>query len=134
MTYGNAGTYDIIKAVARHRELEPGDLTGPSRKAETVLARQMAMYLMVERGGIPSVDAGTALNRDHSTVLYGARSMAKRMEADSEIRREVEIIADWIQGAREATAAQMQEAQAAQLHEGRASQAHEAAAARRQTG
>jgi hypothetical protein len=70
----------IIGEVATRHGLTTQALKGPSRRKPIVIARQEAMYLMVEEEAWSTTQIGRALgDRDHSTVIYGVRSHLKRL-------------------------------------------------------
>ncbi len=80
----------VIQETARHFGVSVDDLKGKSRRKEIALARQVAMYLAREETDAALAAIGAALGgRDHSTVLYGHEKIAKAIEADDQLRREV---------------------------------------------
>lgn len=80
----------VIQETARHFGVSVEDLKGKSRRKEIALARQVAMYLAREETDAALAAIGAALGgRDHSTVLYGHEKIAKAIEADDQLRREV---------------------------------------------
>lgn len=61
---------EIINAAARTVYLNPGDITGKSKAGYIVSARRAVAHIAREHGY--SYHAiGAALNRDHSTIVYG---------------------------------------------------------------
>lgn len=52
-------------------------ILGVRRDARTVQARQLVMYI-ARREGLSFERIGTAMRRDHSTVVYGVRAEEKR--------------------------------------------------------
>lgn len=77
--------------VANQWELSGATLASKERDRETSVARQAAMYLIKEVLEVPLARIGRAFGgRDHSTVLYSLRQVAKRMDADHGFRRRIE--------------------------------------------
>ena len=64
----------IIAATARAFDVDPGDITGPSRARHVVEARQVAIALILKLRGVAKSEIGRIINRDHSTVLYNLRA------------------------------------------------------------
>ena len=60
------------------------ELCGKSRVHETVLARQVAMYVM-RRLGARVVTVGKLLKRDASTVSYGAEVVREMVRRDDSV-------------------------------------------------
>lgn len=88
-------TSDIIEATARHFEIEPADLTGPSREWVFSHPRQIAYLICNEVNGdsLPRIGQNFGW-RDHSTVLSGIRAVKRRncpdeMEAIRLIKEEL---------------------------------------------
>lgn len=68
----------IIEAVCKHFKLSSGDLRGSSRKASLVFARQILMYLLRKKLGLPLEQVGEIIGgRDHSTVIYGVEKIER---------------------------------------------------------
>ncbi|HEY76338.1 MAG TPA: chromosomal replication initiator protein DnaA [Thermoflexia bacterium] len=83
----------ILETVARHYQISQGDLTGPSRARRFARPRQIAMYLMREETSASLSQIGRALGgRDHSTVLHACERVARMIEEDEHLRREVAAI------------------------------------------
>ena len=63
---------EIIARVAKLHDVDPDDITGPSRHAELCEARFCIMRELRDKGwSTPRI--GRLLNRDHSTVVHGLR-------------------------------------------------------------
>lgn len=72
----------IIKQVAAQHNLSSADLTGPSRFAHVVKARQEAMYRIRKETKLSTTQIGKVIGgRDHATVLWGVKAHARRLEA-----------------------------------------------------
>jgi chromosomal replication initiation ATPase DnaA len=70
----------IATAVAKAHGISFRDLIGKRRLRYLVRARQEAMYLMVRFTTLSLPQIGTILgDRDHTTILYGARVHAHRL-------------------------------------------------------
>ena len=84
---------DVLQATATYHQLSLDDLLSKRRTKEVVRARQIAMYLAREETDASLPEIGAAIGgRNHSTVLYGYQKIAKSVEADAALRREVSEI------------------------------------------
>lgn len=80
----------IVEAVARFYDFQEDDLRGSRRTKHLALARQVAMYLSREETKTSLLQVGAALgNRDHTTVLHGHDKIARQIEEDEQLRRDV---------------------------------------------
>jgi len=70
----------IVKAIAAHYGIPSADLLGKSQIRETVLPRQIAMYLCREKLKLPFQKIGEIFGRDHSTVMASVRLIQNRIE------------------------------------------------------
>jgi chromosomal replication initiation ATPase DnaA len=68
----------IIEVVAAHFDYHPAVLTGKSRIAEHVNARQLAMTLAHKRGH-SYAEIGRAFSKHHTSVMAGIESYQNRM-------------------------------------------------------
>jgi len=83
----------VLQATAKYHQLSMDDLLSKRRTKEVVRARQIAMYLAREETDASLPEIGAAIGgRNHSTVLYGYQKIAKSVEADAALRREVSEI------------------------------------------
>jgi chromosomal replication initiator protein len=81
---------EIVATVADFYRFEQDDLRGSRRTKDLALARQVAMYLSREETTSSLAQIGMALgNRDHTTVLHGHDKIARRIEEDDQLRRDV---------------------------------------------
>ncbi len=80
----------IIEAVAEHYGISAADITGRSRAARVAEPRQVAMYLMREDtdASLPAIGALIG-GRDHTTVIYGCEKIARLVEQDANLRRDL---------------------------------------------
>ncbi|SJZ56618.1 chromosomal replication initiator protein DnaA [Mycoplasmopsis verecunda] len=71
----------IIKAVSKYYKIPTKDILSNSRKAEIVVARHIAMYMISIQLDYSSTELGKVFKKDHSTVLNALR---KFKESDDE--------------------------------------------------
>ena len=76
----------IISKVSEYFSVDIVDLRGKSKQKELAIARQVTMYLIRELTDLSLPEIGKFLGRDHSTVLYGWRTISTRMATDHELR------------------------------------------------
>lgn len=76
----------IQRAVAEHYQVETALLKGPSRCRHAVYPRQVSMALARRLTDHSTVRIGSLLNRDHSTVVTGARRAENRCLTDDATR------------------------------------------------
>ena len=77
---------DIMRAVAARFGFTDEELTGPSRRAPLVLARQIGMYQCRELTSLSLPKIGALFGgRDHTTVMYAITRVKSRMETDSDV-------------------------------------------------
>ncbi len=69
---------EIVAEAARDAGLRVDDLTGESRTAPIVDARQQYMYRAAKLTTRSLPQIGAFINRHHSTVIHGIRAYAKR--------------------------------------------------------
>ena len=78
---------DVMAAISEATGIPASAVIGPRRPGPIVNARHMAYYLMLEFCTHASaVMIGRYMNRDHSTVLYGAKKYAARRDLDDGLR------------------------------------------------
>ena len=86
-------TSDVLDAVCRYYRIEARALRGKARDKETVIPRQVAMYLMRQKTQSSLVDIGRELGgRDHSTVINGCARIQSEVESDVQLRRDLNAI------------------------------------------
>ena len=84
---------DIVETVCRHYKVTHEEVYGESRKAEFVLARQLAMYLSQKHTGDTAKHIGHVIcRRPHATVLHGISNIEKKMKENPAFRKEVREI------------------------------------------
>jgi chromosomal replication initiator protein len=78
-----------VEEVARYYSLDAALLRGRGRSKEIARSRQIAMYLAREETESSLPQIGDALDRDHTTVLYGYEKISEAIEEDDTLRREI---------------------------------------------
>ena len=80
----------IIKTICAHFGIKEQVLSSKSRAKEIATARQLAMYFAKQLTDLPYKQIGIAIgNRDHSTVLYACKTVAKQIETDEKTKETV---------------------------------------------
>lgn len=76
----------IIRTVAKNYKISYADILSARRTANIVLPRQIAMYLSrtLTLRSLPEIGRRIG-NKDHTTVLHGARKIASLIENDSKL-------------------------------------------------
>jgi len=99
ITRGNSGNYyritvdNIIQSVSEVFNIPPDIISGNSRYAKVVLARQVAMYLSRKHTSESLSSIGYHFgDRNHSAVLYACKKMRGKLQDDPELRNHVEQI------------------------------------------
>jgi chromosomal replication initiator protein len=83
--------FRVIEAVAAVYHCKKKEVLGPSRLPFFVRPRQIIMYLLHKRVELSQPVTGHLLGgRDHTTVLYGARKVERRMRADDDYRDRID--------------------------------------------
>ena len=77
---------EIINHVARSEGLTVEDLKGPSRKAEIVQARFIAIYILRELG-LSFQKIGDEFSRDHSTIMNAVKKVDTFKHAEAKINQ-----------------------------------------------
>jgi chromosomal replication initiator protein len=84
---------DIVRVVADYFKLLPEDLMGDSRRADIVLARQIAMYIAKKYFKMTYQYIGTYFqNRIHTTVMHAVEKIEKEMETDKQLKRDINAL------------------------------------------
>jgi chromosomal replication initiator protein len=83
----------IIERVAAYFDLTPADITGAKRDKEIVVPRQIAMFLMRQEleMSFPKIAAAVG-GRDHTTAMHSVQKIEKQVEADDNLRGDVQAI------------------------------------------
>ncbi|QKT05767.1 chromosomal replication initiator protein DnaA [Gordonia sp. X0973] len=80
----------IMAVSADYFDVTVEQLKGPSRKAEIITPRHIAMYLCRELTDLSLPKIGDEFNRDHTTVMNADRKVRKDMAANREIWNHVQ--------------------------------------------
>jgi chromosomal replication initiator protein len=90
---------EILEAVAEYYRMPREDLCGKQRDKHIVVPRQIAMFLMRELTQASLLDIGNMLGgRDHSTVLHGCEKIARELNDNTALRKEVMAIRQQLLG------------------------------------
>lgn len=82
----------ILEAVAAVFHVTVDAMRERGREQSVGEARQVVMYLARQRTGMSYAEIGRALKRDHTTILWGVESIAKRVRSDERLRVGVERV------------------------------------------
>lgn len=78
----------VISGINQYFNIKMVDITGPRRKKELVLPRQLAMYLLYEECKLPYERIGDLLGgRDHTTIMHGVDKIKEAINRDREVQR-----------------------------------------------
>ena len=84
---------DIVTMVADYYKLLPADLIGDNRRADIVLARQIAMYIAKRYFKMTYQYIGTYFqNRIHTTVMHAVDKIEKEMIEDKQLKRDINAL------------------------------------------
>jgi chromosomal replication initiator protein len=85
----------IQQAVASYYEVSVDDLLSPTRRAQVVWARQVAVHLARELTHLPLQAIGQEFGgRNHATVLHGCKRVADRLLSDDHVALELRELRD----------------------------------------
>jgi chromosomal replication initiator protein len=85
----------ILDSIEEWFGVRRADLLSASKVRRVVFARQAGMYLARELTPLPLQEIGELFGgRDHSTVIYGIRRIALRLEVDPELAQCLSLIRD----------------------------------------
>ena len=83
----------IMQTVCDYYGLTTEDMTGPTRKREITVPRQIAMFLTREMTGMSLPQIGGVFGgRDHTTVLHSCKTVEANMKSNTDIKAVVEDI------------------------------------------
>ncbi len=83
----------IMSVVSDYYGLTIGDLTGPTRKREITIPRQIAMFVSREMTGMSLPQIGQEFGgRDHTTVMHSCRVVEENIKTNSNTRAVVDEI------------------------------------------
>ncbi|MFV0295349.1 MAG: chromosomal replication initiator protein DnaA [Hyphomicrobiaceae bacterium] len=82
---------DILRTVSRHYGVSRGDLLSQRRHRSVVWPRQIGMYLAKQMTARSLPEIGRKFGgRDHTTVLHAIRKIEKSVNADTQLKDELE--------------------------------------------
>ncbi len=80
----------VISTVAKYFDFRNKDLLGTSRKADLVVARHIAMYILRDTLKINLTEVAELMGgRDHTTVMHAVEKMKGEVQINADIRRKV---------------------------------------------
>jgi chromosomal replication initiator protein len=83
----------IMTAVANYYDIDLEGLTGKRRDKKTVLARQVAMYLLREQNHCGLAEIGKILGgRDHTTIMHGCEKITTEIDTNPQLRNSIKEI------------------------------------------
>jgi len=89
----------VITQVCQHFNIQPHDLTGPSRKRHTSYTRHVVMYLLRHESQQSFHQIGALLGgRDHSSVLQGCRRIEREITSLPQTQRDIEALRSTLYG------------------------------------
>ena len=91
----------IMHTVSDYYGLTLEDMTGPTRRREITVPRQIAMYLTREMTGMSLPQIGNVFGgRDHTTVLHRCKTVEANMTENTDVKAVVEDIKQLVKTAR----------------------------------
>ncbi len=89
----------IIKEVSKYYQIEPSAIVGKNRSKETVIPRQIAIYLVREITNMSYPDIGKHFGgRDHTTAMHAHKKMEAEMEKQETLNKIIKDIRNNILG------------------------------------
>lgn len=85
---------EIIKAVGAFYEASYADILSASRTQPLATARQVAMFLARKLTGQSTPTVAAEFKRNHTTVIYGAETIQKRLSVEPKLKRSIEMITE----------------------------------------
>lgn len=90
----------IMRTVSDYYGLSLNEITGPTRKREVTVPRQIAMYLTREMTGMSLPQIGSVFGgRDHTTVLHSCKTVESSMKDNEGLKSIVEDIQQMVKNA-----------------------------------
>lgn len=78
----------VLSEINQYFNIKMMDITGPKRKKELVLPRQVAMYILYQECRLPYEKIGEILGgRDHTTIMHGVEKIGEAINRDREIQK-----------------------------------------------
>ncbi len=86
-------TKTFLDKVASFYMIKIGDITGSSRQADIVKARQISMYILKNDYGLSYPQIARVLgNRDHTTIMHGFRKIKDIVKKDDNLKLEIQAL------------------------------------------
>ncbi|MFZ3068933.1 MAG: chromosomal replication initiator protein DnaA [Microgenomates group bacterium] len=83
----------VVSTVAKYFDYRNKDLLGTSRKADLVVARHIAMFLLRDTLNIQLEKVGEIMGgRDHTTVMHAVEKMKNEVNKNADVRKKVTAI------------------------------------------
>jgi len=83
----------VVSTVAKYFDYRNKDLLGTSRKADLVVARHIAMFLLRDTLNIQLEKVGEIMGgRDHTTVMHAVEKMKTEVNKNADVRKKVTAI------------------------------------------
>lgn len=80
----------LISAVAKHFDFKNKDIVGKSRRADLVLARHIAIYLLRGELGLQLTKVGELMGgRDHTTIMHAEDKIKQEIDVNNSIRNHI---------------------------------------------
>ena len=81
----------VLRTVCGYFNISEGDMTGPSRRREVAVPRQIAMYLTREMTSLSLPQIGSYYgNRDHTTVLHACSQITASIRSNESFASQVD--------------------------------------------
>lgn len=88
----------IIEHVCKFYNLKKDELLSRKRTKEIALARQVAMYLILDILGLPQDAIGNIFGKNHSTVIYARDTILEMIKKDKKFATNIEDLKAMIKG------------------------------------
>ncbi len=83
----------VVSTVAKYFDYRNKDLLGTSRKADLVVARHIAMFLLRDTLNIQLEKVGEIMGgRDHTTVMHAVEKMKTEVNKNADVRKKITAI------------------------------------------
>lgn len=87
------GVRQIVRVVAKHFQVQPSDIYSCRRTQDIVTPRHVAMYLAKKLTGYSYPFIGYHMGgRDHTTVIFGVRKIARLLPRNPDLAEQVDQI------------------------------------------
>jgi chromosomal replication initiator protein len=83
----------VFRAVSTFFNIKHDDLVGKKRNKELIKPRQLCMYLLRTEASMSFPEIAREMGgKDHSTIMYGCKSIEKNLATDEEIKNELALL------------------------------------------